>query len=293
MTNDQEKYAYLGAKWLFEQMGGKGDVFYMRGARRRTRPTMPATSASSRPWPSSRTSRSPRRSSPAGSRTKASSRSLTSSPAASPSTASGPRASTTSSSTRWSRKASSSPSSALTTAQFVQYLGTVEGLKGAAVTNPGSVGGAGVTLALQILNGELPAVPADEASRMVTVDSGRSGRTSRRGPGRPVQGSGRPRSRQRVAGRHLDPGLDHLRSGQAADARHIATGIPFDGVWTSGIDNVIVDALVDQRRRSCRSSAPTTPASCGSSARSRASGRRGAPTPARSAAPASRSRSRS
>ena len=54
--------------------------------------------------------------------------------------------------------------------QFVQYLGTVEGLQGAAVTNPGSVGGAGVTLALQILNGELPVTPADEASRMVTVD---------------------------------------------------------------------------------------------------------------------------
>jgi ribose transport system substrate-binding protein len=29
-------------------------------------------------------------------------------------------------------------------------------LKGAAVTNPGSVGGAGVTLALQILGGQLP-----------------------------------------------------------------------------------------------------------------------------------------
>jgi ribose transport system substrate-binding protein len=54
--------------------------------------------------------------------------------------------------------------------QFVQYLGTVDGLQGAAVTNPGSVGGAGVTLALQILNGELPVVPADEDSRMVTVD---------------------------------------------------------------------------------------------------------------------------
>ena len=24
-------YAYLGAKWLFEQMGGKGNVYYMRG----------------------------------------------------------------------------------------------------------------------------------------------------------------------------------------------------------------------------------------------------------------------
>ncbi len=27
---------------------------------------------------------------------------------------------------------------------------------------------------------------------------------------------------------------------------YIATGIPFDGVWTSGIDNVIVDALVEE-----------------------------------------------
>ena len=31
LSNDQEKYAYLGAKWLFEQLGGKGDVVYMRG----------------------------------------------------------------------------------------------------------------------------------------------------------------------------------------------------------------------------------------------------------------------
>jgi ribose transport system substrate-binding protein len=28
----------------------------------------------------------------------------------------------------------------------------------------------------------------------------------------------------------------------------IATGIPFDGVWTSGIDNVIVDALVESEQ---------------------------------------------
>ena len=36
-------------------------------------------------------------------------------------------------------------------------LPSVEGLKGAAVTNPGSIGGAGVTLALQILDGKKPA----------------------------------------------------------------------------------------------------------------------------------------
>ena len=47
LSNDQENYAYLGADWLFEQLGGEGDVVYMRGARRRTRPTPTATPASS------------------------------------------------------------------------------------------------------------------------------------------------------------------------------------------------------------------------------------------------------
>ena len=42
-------------------------------------------------------------------------------------------------------------------AGFVGQLSSVEGLQGAAVTNPGSVGGAGVTLALQILDGKAPA----------------------------------------------------------------------------------------------------------------------------------------
>ena len=31
LSNDQENYAYLGAKWLFEQIKGKGAVVYMRG----------------------------------------------------------------------------------------------------------------------------------------------------------------------------------------------------------------------------------------------------------------------
>ena len=32
LSNNQTQYAYLGAKWLFETMGGKGAVVYMRGA---------------------------------------------------------------------------------------------------------------------------------------------------------------------------------------------------------------------------------------------------------------------
>jgi ribose transport system substrate-binding protein len=31
VTNDQEAYGYLGAKWLFEEIGGEGKVAYMRG----------------------------------------------------------------------------------------------------------------------------------------------------------------------------------------------------------------------------------------------------------------------
>ena len=31
LYNNQVKYAYLGASWLFKQMGGKGNVYYMRG----------------------------------------------------------------------------------------------------------------------------------------------------------------------------------------------------------------------------------------------------------------------
>ena len=47
-----------------------------------------------------------------------------------------------------------------------------------------------------------------------------------------------------------------------------ASGTKFDGIWTSGIDNVIVDALKTANHRSCRSSAPTTPASSSSSSTS-------------------------
>ena len=31
LSNNQEEYGYLGAKWLFEKLGGKGNVAYMRG----------------------------------------------------------------------------------------------------------------------------------------------------------------------------------------------------------------------------------------------------------------------
>jgi ABC-type sugar transport system substrate-binding protein len=94
LSNNQEEYAYLGAKWLFEQMGGEGDVVYMRGIAGTSADT-DRDNGFKRALAEFPASRSCTRSSPAGSRTRASSRCSTSSPPASPSTASGRAGSTT------------------------------------------------------------------------------------------------------------------------------------------------------------------------------------------------------
>src|SRR5262245_50755045 len=164
ISNDQEEYAYLGAKWLFETLGGKGDVVYMRGAA--------GASADS-------------------DRDKGFKRALAEYPDIKV---------VQEVFTGWQQDqgkqqildfiATGIPFDGIWTsgidnvivdalvesgstlvpvvgadnAGFVGQLNSVEGLKGAAVTNPGSVGGAGVTLALQILNGQKP------ASQSVLVD---------------------------------------------------------------------------------------------------------------------------
>lgn len=157
ISNNQEDYAYLGAKWLFEQMGGKGEVIYMRGAAgaaadddrdrgfKRALEEYPDVHVAQEVF------------------------------------------------TGWQQDqgkqqmldilASGIPFDGVWTsgidnvivdaftesdaplvpivgadnAGFVGQLLSVEGLKGAAVTNPGSIGGAGVALALQILQGQKPA----------------------------------------------------------------------------------------------------------------------------------------
>ena len=157
ISNNQEEYAYLGAKWLFETIGGKGSVVYMRGAA--------GASADS-------------------DRDKGFKRALAEFPDVTVAHEVF---------TGWQQDqgkqqildfiSSGLPFDGIWTsgidnvivdalvesqtplvpvvgadnAGFVGQLTSVEGLKGAAVTNPGSIGGAGVTLALQILNGEKPA----------------------------------------------------------------------------------------------------------------------------------------
>jgi ribose transport system substrate-binding protein len=156
LSNNQEQYAYLGAKWLFEQMGGDGAVFYMRGAAgasadsdrdagfKRAMAEFPNITVAQEVF------------------------------------------------TGWQQDqgkqqmldfiATGIPFEGVWTsgidnvivdafvesgtplvpivgadnAGFVGQLSSVEGLVGAAVTNPGSVGGAGVALAIQILDGQSP-----------------------------------------------------------------------------------------------------------------------------------------
>jgi len=157
ISNNQEDYAYLGAKWLFQILGGKGDVVYMRGAA--------GASADS-------------------DRDKGFKKALAEFPGIKV---------VHEVFTGWQQDqgkqqildfiATGTPFNGIWTsgidnvivdalvesqtplvpvvgadnAGFVGQLSSVEGLKGAAVTNPGSIGGAGITLALQILEGKKPA----------------------------------------------------------------------------------------------------------------------------------------
>ena len=157
LSNNQEEYAYLGAKWLFEEIGGSGEVVYMRGAAgagadndrdvgfKRALAEFPDVKVAHEVF------------------------------------------------TGWQQDqgkqqmldflATGIPFAGVWTsgidnvivdafvesdvplvpivgadnAGFVGQLANVENFIGAAVTNPGSIGGAGVTLAIQILDGEAPA----------------------------------------------------------------------------------------------------------------------------------------
>jgi ribose transport system substrate-binding protein len=155
LSNNQEEYAYLGAKWLFEKIGGSGDVVYMRG--------IAGVSADT-------------------DRDNGFKRALAENPGINV---------VHEVFTGWQQDqgkqqmfdflATGIPFDGVWTsgidnvivdafvesgaplvpivgadnAGFVQYLSEVDGLEGAA-TNPGSVGGAGIALAVDILNGEAP-----------------------------------------------------------------------------------------------------------------------------------------
>ena len=157
LSNNQEQYAYLGAKWLFETMGGKGAVVYMRGAAgagadndrdlgfKRAMAEFPDITIAQEVFTGWQQDQG-----------KQQINDIIASGAAFDGV--------------WTSGidnvivdafvesgAPLVPIVGADNAGFVSQLTSVAGLTGAAVTNPGSVGGAGVALALQILNGKAPA----------------------------------------------------------------------------------------------------------------------------------------
>ena len=188
LSNNQEEYAYLGAKWLFEQMGGKGAVVYMRGAAgagadndrdkgfKRAMAEFPDITIAQEVftgWQQDQGKQQINDIIAAGVPFQGVWTSGIDNVIVDAFVESG---------------APLVPIVGADNAGFVGQLATVEGLQGAAVTNPGSVGGAGVALAIQILDGKAP------AEKTVLVDPGALGQRHRR-----RQGPDRRRRRTRTS----------------------------------------------------------------------------------------------
>jgi ribose transport system substrate-binding protein len=156
ISNDQEEYAYLGAQWLFETMGGSGDVVYMRGFAGHPAdddrdvgfqraldefPDINVVFEEHTGWDQATGTQQINDFLATGANydgiwTSGIDNVIVDALVAA--------------------DAELVPIVGADNAGFVQQLLEVEGLIGAAVTNPASVGGAGVTLATQILSGDAP-----------------------------------------------------------------------------------------------------------------------------------------
>ncbi len=157
LSNNQTEYAYLGAKWLFETMGGKGAVVYMRGAAgagadndrdvgfKKAMAEFPDITIAQEVftgWQQDQGKQQINDIIAAGVPFQGVWTSGIDNVIVDAFVESG---------------APLVPIVGADNAGFVGQLSSVEGLVGAAVTNPGSVGGAGVELAIQILDGKAPA----------------------------------------------------------------------------------------------------------------------------------------
>jgi ribose transport system substrate-binding protein len=157
LSNDQEQYAYLGAKWLFQQLNNKGSVVYMRGIAGH-----PADTDRDKGFKKALAETN-------GGITVAKEVATKWDPATGTAQINDIMSSGLKFDGIWTSGIDSNIVDALKTAKhafvpivgadnagFVNQLLKESGLKGAAVTNPPSVGGAGVTLATQILDGKKP-----------------------------------------------------------------------------------------------------------------------------------------
>ena len=177
VSNDQEEYAYLGAKWLFEKMGGSGDVMYMRGAAGASAdddrhrgfqraleeyPDVRVAQEVFTGWQQDQGKQQILDYLATGLPVDGVWTSGIDNVIVDAFVESG---------------ADLVPIVGADNAGFVGQLAQVEGLEGAAVTNPGSIGGAGVAVALDILKGEAPddrVVLVEPAIWENTSDEGRA-----------------------------------------------------------------------------------------------------------------------
>jgi ribose transport system substrate-binding protein len=157
LSNDQQQYAYLGATWLFKQLNGKGAVVYMRGI-------------AGHPADTDRDTGFKKALAENPGITVAVENVTSWDPAKAVTQINDDIASGVKFDGIWTSGVDSAIVDALKTANhalvpivgadnagFVTQLLNEKGLVGAAVTNPSAVAGAGVTLALQILDGKKPA----------------------------------------------------------------------------------------------------------------------------------------
>jgi ribose transport system substrate-binding protein len=176
LSNNQEQYAYLGATWLFKQLGGKGAVVYMRGIAGAgadndrdkgfkkalaENPGITVVKEVFTGWQQDQGKQQINDIIASGAKFDGIWTSGIDNVIVDALVEAG---------------APMVPVVGADNAGFVSQLSSVEGLKGAAVTNPGSVGGAGVALALQILDGKKPAsstVLIDPAVMDNTSDDGK------------------------------------------------------------------------------------------------------------------------
>jgi ribose transport system substrate-binding protein len=185
LSNNQEEYAYLGAKWLFEKVGGEGDIVYMRGIAgvsadtdrdngfKRAMAEFPGITVVHEVftgWQQDQGKQQMFDFLATGIPFDGVWTSGIDNVIVDAFTESG---------------APLVPIVGADNAGFVQYLSSVDGLEGAAVTNPGSVGGAGIALAVDILNGNAPAektVLVDPVLWENTTDAGRETITNAQNP---------------------------------------------------------------------------------------------------------------
>ncbi len=190
LSNDQQQYAYLGASWLFKQLNGKGAVVYMRGI-------------AGHPADTDRDTGFKKALSENPGITVAKEVATKWDPATATSQINDILASGVKFDGIWTSGIDSSIVDALKTAShaqvpivgadnagFVNQLLTMTDLKGAAVTNPAAVGGAGVALAIQILDGKKPSgttvhVTPEEWDN--TTDAGKAALTAAADPSLPKE----------------------------------------------------------------------------------------------------------